>query len=380
MQKGRFFIAVMVFCTIAVVIPLIAGCLPDHTRTFNDVPDLISRAYIDRVVNYAVSGKRPDMVVAGSSLVVFPHVLADGYFEHVSVPIRDPSEYPEFLAGYVEMAHFKRILTDEKCVPMPANYSIVDLGVPSLMLTDCDMLFEKLEVNGCLPKVAVLLLAPRDFMDNTVAKERNLFLYEVRGKLTLKELSRCKSLLLWQQKLVECGAYLINAWAKQFRASSNRVILAVKKLGRPVKRELPSEAALPEEVSRRFYFGDGKFSDLRVYDKRYNPPDYSRIDEQLKAMGRVLDRLKSADVKTVVINMPLTRENRALIDKRADSKILEQMRLICARRGVYFFDENACNLYTTSDFVDSVHLNAIGGDRLFRRLSSLLCRVLSEAR
>ncbi len=75
--------------------------------------------------------------------------------------------------------------------------SIVDLGVPSLMLSDCDLLFEKLQRNDALPETVVvllllllllLLLAPRDFMDNSVSADRNLLMHEINGRSTLKEL------------------------------------------------------------------------------------------------------------------------------------------------------------------------------------------------
>ncbi len=364
MQKARFIIALAVFLFIAFAIPFLANLLPDHTRTLANAPEIISKAYIDRVVNYMVCGKKPDIVVAGSSLVIFPHVLTDGYFEKAPVPIPDPIEYADFLTNYVEMAHFKRVLS------VKAN-SVVDLGVPSLMLTDCDLLFEKMQMNESLPRVAILMLAPRDFMDNTVAVDRNLFLHEVAGRNTLKEIFNSGSAGLFQAKLIQSMSYGANAWAKQFRSGGQRVLLAVRKLGRKPKA-ISTGSISHEQALHYFYFGDGKMADLGVYKKRYNPPDYARIKEQITALGRVLDRLKSASVKTIVVSMPLTRENVSLIAPSAYEEIQNGMKTTCAEKSVAFLAADDLGRFEKSDFVDSVHLNAEGGDRFFKQLAKLI--------
>jgi hypothetical protein len=373
MQKARFIIAVAVFLTIAFALPFLANFLPDHTRTLANAPELISRAYIDRVVNYLVSGKKPRMVVAGSSLVIFPHVLTDGYFEKVSVPVTDPVEYADFLTNYVEMAYFKKLYaqTSPGDVLLPSA-SIVDLGVPSLMLSDCDLLFEKLQRNDTLPDTVILLLAPRDFMDNTVATDRNLFLHEINGRITPKELFSSSNVPEFFEQVHKSMNYGVNAWCKQFRTGGQKVALAVKKLGRKPRKETFTGGPTREEALHHFYFGDGKLSDLGVYKKRYSPADHDRIKEQLAALGKLLDRLKNRSVKTVVVSMPLTPENIALIDKEARQEILDGMRSACNARSIAFLTADDLGSYANSDFVDSVHLNATGGDKFFRHLASAI--------
>ncbi len=378
MQKARFIIALAVFLSIAFALPFLANLLPDYTRNLANAPEIISRAYIDRVVNYVVSGKKPHMVVAGSSLVIFPHVLTDGYFEKVSVPVPDPIEYADFLSSYVEMAHFKKLYaqTSPGDVLLP-RASIVDLGVPSLMLSDCNLLFEKLQRNDALPETVVLLLAPRDFMDNTVALERNLFMHEINGRITLKELFNSGGAQQFFANIYSAMNYGANAWCKQFRTGGQRVALAIKKLGRKPRNETLAAGPSREEALHHFYFGDGNLSDLAVYRKRYNPADHVRIEEQLHAMRKLLARLKANSVRTVVVSMPLTPENIALINKDAYSEILEGIRAACNACSVPFFTAENFGTYENSDFVDSVHLNAIGGDKFFRRLAE---RISSRAR
>lgn len=361
--KGRFVIALAVFISIAIVIPMIANLLPDHTRTLANAPEILSRTYIDRVVNFAVSGKKPHMVVAGSSLVIFPHVLTDGYYEKVPVPVPDPIEYADFLRDYMQMAHFKKLLG-------AGGSSVVDLGVPSLMLSDCDLLFEKLQCNGTLPDSAVLLLAPRDFMDNTVAVDRNLFLHEISGRISASELFSSGDVNVFFAKLFSAASYGVNEWARQFRTGWQRVTLGVKRLGRQPKKEADLQDL--DMALRYFYFGSGKLADLDVYQQRYNPPDRERIKEQLAAMGRLLDRLKARAVKTTVVLMPLTNENLALIEDQAKFQILTGMAIECEKRQVKYVVASKLDAYDKSDFVDSVHLNAPGGDKFFRRLAAIL--------
>lgn len=373
--KGRFVIALAIFFVIAVTIPLLANVLPDHTRTLANAPEILSRTYITRVVNYAVSGKKADMVVAGSSLVVFPHVLTDGYYEKVPVPVPDPIEYADFLRNYVEMAFLKRLLAesgdtkngDKKVVD---SSSVVDLGVPSLMLSDCELLFEKLQSNNAMPKTAVLLLAPRDFMDNTVAVDRNLFLHEINGRITASELFSSKNYGNFFGKLFAAADYGVNETARQFRTGWQRVILGVKRWGRKRKKEMVTPDR--ELALRYFYFGNGKLPDLDVYKTRYNPPNRERINEQLAAMSRLLDMLKANSVNTTVVLMPLTRENFALIDDQAKFQIFTGMARECEKRAVRYIVAPNLDSYERGDFLDSVHLNAPGGNKFFRRLAKVL--------
>lgn len=375
MQKARFIIALVVFFSIAFALPFLANLLPDHTRTLANAPEVLSRAYIDRVVNFVVSGKRPDIVMAGSSLVIFPHVLCDGYFEKVPVPVPDPIEYADFLNSYTEMAHFKKLYAQTSPGnPSLSRISVVDLGVPSLMLTDCLLLFEKLQLNDALPKTVVLLLAPRDFMDNTVAAERNLFRHEIEGRVTLKELVNSKDTISFFANLMQSMNYVANAWFRQFRTSGQRIILAIKKAVRKHQKATVLSGPTIEEAKRYFYFGKGKLSDLGIYKKRYNPADRARIQEQMKAMEMLLDRLKKKSVNVVVVNMPLTKENRALIEKSALDEIQAGMKSLCSRVNVHFVEGESLGPWDNSLFVDSVHLNAKGGDRLFVQLSEILSK------
>lgn len=375
MQKARFLIAAAVFLTIALLLPLVADLLPDHTRTLTRAPEIISRAYIDRVVNFVVSGRRADMVVAGSSLVIFPHLLTDGYYEKVPVPVPDPIEYADFLKRYVDMAHFKALLRDHSFRGASSNQearSVIDLGVPSLMLSDCVLLFQKLQNNGALPHEVILLLAPRDFMDNTVAAERNLFSHEINGRVTLRELSGARDAQSFLSGVGTAANYWANAWCKLFRNSFQRISLAVKKLGRQPKSEITQGGPAREQALKHFYFGDGKVSDLEIYKKRYNPPDHRRIKEQLAAMGTLLDQLQSQNVHTVVVSMPLTEKNIALIDKDAHKEILEGMRSACQSRSIRFISSEQFGTYPNDAFVDSVHLNAKGGHEFFISLARQL--------
>ena len=371
-SKGRFVIALAVFLSLAFAVPLLAGVLPDHTRTLANAPEILSRTHIERVVRYAVSGKKPYMVVAGSSLVVFPHVLTDGFYEKVPMPVPDPVEYADFLINYTEMAHLKRVLAEKnnsKGVDLKTR-SIVDLGVPSLMLSDCELLFEKLQSNKAMPETAVLLLAPRDFMDNTVAVDRNLFLHEIKGRITPAELLASTSAGEFAGKVIAASNYGVNEWTRQFRNALQRIFLGVKKLGRRPKKEAVMQDR--EAALRYFYFGNGKLPDLEIYKKRYNPPNLKQIEEQLAAMGRLLDILKANSVKTTVVLMPLTKENFALIEDQAKFQVFSGMARECERRNIQYVVAPNLDAYDRTDFLDSVHLNALGGDKFFRRLASVL--------
>lgn len=365
--KGRFLVALAVFLLIAVTVPFAAAFLPDHTRTLERAQEILSRAYIDRVVGYLVSGQKPKIVVTGSSLVIFPHVATDGYLEKVPVPLPDPIENAKFLETYVDMAYFRKQLESRNAISK--GQSVVDLGVPSLMLSDCDLLIEKLQNNHCLPAVLVLFLAPRDFMDNTVAAERNLFMHDVKGRVTSAELLGSGSTIEFWNRVGSALSYEFNEWSKRFKSSGQRLMLAIKKGKKKPYQAAQLTGADMEKARHYFYYGSGKLSDLGIYKKRYVPANHTQIKDQMVWLGKVLDRLQSHSVLTYVVNMPLTQANIDLIEPAARDEIYGGMKQACLARHISFIDAPKLDSYSNSDFLDSVHLNVAGGEKLFKRLA-----------
>ena len=117
------------------------------------------------------------------------------------------------------------------------------------------------------------------------------------------------------------------------------------------------------------------------YAKRYrncNPPFYKREVEYLKAL---LKFGKEENIKIVIVDMPLTAVNRSLLPAVFWTSYKTGLRQACAANSAAYFDLSADPLFCASDFVDTVHLNAVGGAKLINKIADIVSQnpLLSQA-
>lgn len=103
-------------------------------------------------------------------------------------------------------------------------------------------------------------------------------------------------------------------------------------------------------------------TNLAEYKKRYSPFNQARFDIQLKQLQALLELAKQNEQPVLLVNMPVTEENRKLITSTlADWQ--NPVRQLAASYNVDIGDFDQQPLYANlngSDFSDSVHLNKSG--------------------
>ena len=110
-------------------------------------------------------------------------------------------------------------------------------------------------------------------------------------------------------------------------------------------------------------------NDLRSYQARYNPPNDQGFCEQYRNFERLLQLLSSHHIRTLVVNMPLTSENRSLLAVSTARAYKQAWALLPQQFGADQLDFSTSAAYTQSDFEDSAHLNAVGGNKLFQAIA-----------
>ncbi|MEP6753884.1 MAG: DUF1574 family protein, partial [Chthonomonadales bacterium] len=102
------------------------------------------------------------------------------------------------------------------------------------------------------------------------------------------------------------------------------------------------------------------------------------FDQQLQYFKKTLDLCNQHDVPIMIVNMPLTKYNRELIDKSVYEKYLASVTAISKQHRIPFIDMDDSDQFTLSDFYDSTHLNESGGRKLFTALSERIPKLTAE--
>jgi hypothetical protein len=110
------------------------------------------------------------------------------------------------------------------------------------------------------------------------------------------------------------------------------------------------------------------------YAKRYrncNPPFYKK---ELEYLTELLRFYKQENIKVMIVDMPLTAANRGLLPSVFWTSYKGGLKTACADNGARYLDLSADKLFKTSDFVDTVHLNAGGGTKLIDKIADTVAR------
>lgn len=111
---------------------------------------------------------------------------------------------------------------------------------------------------------------------------------------------------------------------------------------------------------------------VRDYRRRYKNLDSPMYKVQMQFLHLLLDDLRSKHIRTIILAMPLTAANRALLPDRFVSQMSHDLTEAAHDTGADFVDLSADPAFTLDDFCDSVHLNARGGERLAARIGQLI--------
>lgn len=410
--------AALLFVLFTAVMLVFSDVIPDVTRTPERASDEMMRGYMRRVAGLISSSDPLKVVMIGSSVSFIPNLIADAYYEKAPLPIFNMVDYSDFAVRHVKAEHMSRLLFGE---PEPRP-EIVDLSSPAAMICDDAEVFDKLTSYGKKPEIAILTLAPRDFVDNSVKTENTPLHYELRSLLPIDELTGAPGISAASARLFDWMDACAHETARRFKQGVNRAVVFVKKRGR--KSYVPPEVvivsddsplagaglpapclsnpgshavadgkpAVPDSVPggskskrgggkkgeklyvrksdvKKFYLGENKLPDLADYRRRYNPPDFKRFVEQTRKLEHLLSRIKGRGTLAIVVEMPLPRQNLELLDARLLRDYRAALESLATRYGALLVRPSDWHRFETDDFFDACHLNAKGAHECFSAIA-----------
>jgi hypothetical protein len=146
-----------------------------------------------------------------------------------------------------------------------------------------------------------------------------------------------------------------------------------------MRGELYPTAMIASPLEQKF--SKSRFIDnTKEYVDRYKSPRPEIFKLQLYFLARLAKLCRHNDITLVLVNMPITRKNVALLGEKRYQQFLTTMTEFGEQNDVSFFDLNSFDRYAIEDFHDLVHLNGLGGQKFFSSVGETLSRASGRAR
>lgn len=292
------------------------------------------------------SPNNADVLLLGSSLVLVPAVRCDEKLTNTP-PRYDMGYYLKNIDTYDKANYFQRLLAERT----GHNYSVLNAGVAAGMISDQYLIAKSYLASGKHPKLAILCIAPRDFHDNCFAPELD-------KTSTAKTLSTSAACELFR-----------NRQAYQRAASNYYLRVAGPFLGADVSRVNKVEE--PDYIER-----PNTLKDLNGYKMMYSPVKQTNLNMQAKYFDKLLTLFRDANVPVALVEMPLTRENREIVNPEIQATYTEAVRLAKNKYHLQDLQIDQTAPFEHNDFEDSAHMNARGGTKFFNSLASYVAPIL----
>ncbi len=317
-------------------------------------------------IDLAVGGfqalhKRPTVVLLGSSLIMFPFYAMDAE--------RDKSQ------GDIFHHHGSTVLTGELQRAGMKDASVYSLAIFGQMASDAFIYVDEYLKGAKKPDWLVLGVAPRDFSDHDLPNPTATFTFKRLVGLT--NFPRYADLYLpgWQEKGEFLFSHLCYFYSKRWRLQQE----FDKAVNRVYKgSSVPAAAGETRTKSASAGFmltgtAEQRWSNSLIeYKRRYRDIGQKDLSIQMGFLDRLLTVCRQRGIKVVLVNMPLTPSNRALLPPGFYSRFSSSLAALAGSRQARLLDLGSSSEFVSDDYWDSTHLNHHGGHKLVHHLLSAL--------
>jgi hypothetical protein len=272
---------------------------------------------------------------------------------------------------------------------------VSNLATAGGLLSDQYFVFKKCLSSGKRPKVLVVDISPREFIDNNQPdpKKTPVFL-STNSTLTLSELIEDKADFAslfqalasqswgflkdrndYREFLVNYTAGKFHRPSNLFQANSAAGSIATSKAMREAKTIPPSgrNQQQSEPVSttasskRRVQKQEAEY-----YSHTYLPINKTMEKLEFTYLERLLTLAQKENIKVVLVSMPLPQANLKLLPKDYLESFYLKVAKASKMHGAVFLPPVREKTYKDSDFDDLAHLSLVGGKKLFQTLTGTL--------
>ncbi len=335
---------------------------------------------------YTSQTNNPDVVLMGSSLIMIPITLVEA--DHSNKQIDSVKHY--------RSTCLEDGLQNTQNQSRKTSVTVFNFALPGSMVSDQYMVASSLFKDKQKPKLLVLGLTLRDFIDSGVecaasTPTYQFFKHYFEGQAQ-EDLSKVaiQTSQLWQgvtekaqdwmdRNLYLSGKrlsaqYLNNSfWQKEIsgvtggveKLDDNLVIAPSKDM----MDSLFGDAVEPGQFLFTPYATAPYQDNTREYKRRFKDYDPAKLAIQEKFLTKLLAHCKEQNIEVMVVNMPLTPQNMALMPDGAYDKYFSSTKKLVQSSGGRFVDLNNGS-FGIDNFKDTAHMNSAGGKKLVESITA----------
>ena len=317
------------------------------------------------VDEYAALPQRPTVVLLGSSLMMNTFWLMDRLV-NPSLP---------------DVFHYRGSFTLERQLAASGlpEQRVFNLASAGQMISDSYIWANEFLQGEKKPKVVILGIAPRDFYDADLPAIMATMTF--KRLVGLENFDRYAPVFLprWQDKVDFVAAHTCYFYGMRWRLQ-HETVRAMRQLC--MASGLSPRQAKPPSLTDDTQLRQAGFllealdaqrwsNSLKEYRGRYHNIDKQDLSVQMGFLGKLLNLCHDRGIKVVLVNMPLSRENRALMPAGFYQQFRARINSIVEQRtAVQYIDLGDANGFGRPDYWDTVHLNDQGGHKLIEQLKA----------
>ena len=279
-------------------------------------------------------------------------------------------------------------LQDELSEGLQKPIKIFTLATPGCMISDSYMMSRALLKDNLKPKVVIIGVSPRDFIDSTMPYPGATDTFKFYSKyidtsnITNAAYNDLFSLLqYWTDNLPvrKFGNKIINAITPAPQTPEKTA--QTQQTASSIAAQPPAQkGALFAVVGPNGEVRPGQWlvpanippiwvDNTREYKNRFKTPQSASYQAEFQFFDKLLALWQANDIKTIVVLMPSLPQNRALLSNNFWQKFKQDIDVRCKQNNAFICDLSDSPIFEKSDYLDTVHLNAYGGFKLFRLIS-----------
>lgn len=337
-----------------------------------------NRSWVWYAVKDFHKSKSPDIVLLGSSLMMA--VVHGGDATHYNEPQN---------AAFHHRSNYLEELLKQKSGVDARTFAFV---IGGQMVSDAYVLATRTLSGDNRPKMIIYGIAPRDFMDNTLASPAATETYRYVSRIAnLSDLDWESRNSPWEKVEYLAGklssiynkrldfVYLHGLFTKSllaniFGMSDMETVRAPFALRGMAMLQLPEDTGPGEVCVNPYSAKEAKYSDnIAQYTYRYLPFKPKAYNKQMSYLEKLLAWGKEEGIEIVLVNMPITDDNIKLLGTDFYNKtFMPSIAGLAEKNGAQFIDMNDAREFPKTCFEDSVHLNGLGAVRFLNILTDKL--------
>ena len=327
----------------------------------------------------------PTVALIGSSLPM----AAFGKYDRLSGKAGLKSDSDVELRTYLDSTYFASLLNSH----YGRRDQVSNLTCAGCMASDAYVITQALLDKKRTPEIIIYGIAPRDFQDNCMPKigQSPIFevipgwvtwgdLFQFRGS-PAEGLQRFFSCLFdfyrSRRKYRDVCVGLFSDWINHPQTLFACATLRAQPQAAASVCNMPPVSQAAASLGNESDKPASKAEDLKMYERRYQPFNGERFGQEREYFERLLKACAQRHVRLILVRMPLTAENAALMPAELSRRFDETLAAAVKSGAASVIDMNS-GIFAADDFVDSAHLNEMGSKKFQDNLVGKLSQLVSK--